>query len=89
MFCNRSTARRYLRDREFFIEDLPIRIPSIIEMIWWTGLAPWKFESPFPGSLISTFLILEVPGIQLGEVNALGSGPNVGFRNIKFSTRYS
>ena len=20
-------------------------------MIWWTGLAPWEFESPFPGSL--------------------------------------
>ena len=25
-------------------------------MIWWTGLAPWEFEFPFPGSLISTFL---------------------------------
>ena len=22
----------------------------------WTGLAPWEFESPFPGSLTSTFL---------------------------------
>jgi len=26
-------------------------------MIWWTGLAPWEFEFPFPGSLISTFLV--------------------------------
>jgi len=25
-------------------------------MIRWTGLAPWKFEFPFPGSLTSTFL---------------------------------
>ena len=25
-------------------------------MVWWTGLAPWEFEFPFPGSLISTFL---------------------------------
>jgi len=25
-------------------------------MIWWTGLAPWEFEIPFPGSLIYTFL---------------------------------
>jgi len=25
-------------------------------MIRWTGLAPWVFESPFPGSLTSTFL---------------------------------
>ena len=28
----------------------------IIQMIWWTGLAPWEFESPFPGSLTSTLL---------------------------------
>ena len=25
-------------------------------MIWWTGLAPWEFEFPFPGRLTSTFL---------------------------------
>ena len=25
-------------------------------MIWWTGLAPWEFDFPFPGSLTSTFL---------------------------------
>ena len=24
-------------------------------MIRWTGLAPWEFEFPFPGSLTSTF----------------------------------
>ena len=28
----------------------------VIKMIWWTGLAPWEVEFPFPGSLISTFL---------------------------------
>ena len=28
-------------------------------MIRWTGLAPWGFESPFPGSLTSTFLAQE------------------------------
>jgi hypothetical protein len=26
-------------------------------IIKWTGLAPWKFEFPFPGSLTSTFLV--------------------------------
>ena len=26
-------------------------------MIWWTGLAPWEFGFPFPGSLVSTFLV--------------------------------
>jgi len=29
--------------------------------IWWTGLAPWDFESDFPGSLISTFLVPDAP----------------------------
>ena len=28
----------------------------MIEMIRWTGLAPWEFEFLFPGSLTSTFL---------------------------------
>ena len=45
-----------LREREFFIDNLLVRIHLIIEMIWWTGLAPWEFEFPFPGSLLSTFL---------------------------------
>jgi len=26
-------------------------------MVRWTGLAPWEFEFPFPGSLASTFLL--------------------------------
>ena len=28
----------------------------LIVMIKWTGLAPWEFEFPFPGSLTSDFL---------------------------------
>ena len=28
-------------------------------MIRWTGLAPWEFEFPFAGSLITTFLDTE------------------------------
>ena len=43
-------------EREFFIDNLLVRIHFIIEMIWWTGLAPWEFTFPFPSSLISTFL---------------------------------
>ena len=43
--------RRFLRtEREFFIGNLLVRIHFIIIMIGWTGLAPWKFEFPFPGS---------------------------------------
>ena len=29
---------------------------SCFRCFWWTGLAPWEFEFPFPGSLIPTFL---------------------------------
>jgi len=46
-----------LKEREFFIDNLLVRIHFIIEMIRWTGLAPWEFEFPFPGSLTSTFLV--------------------------------
>jgi hypothetical protein len=46
----------YSREREVFIDNLLVRIHSIMEMIWWTGLAPWEFEFPLPGSLIFTFL---------------------------------
>jgi len=40
----------------FFIDNLLVRIHLITVMIRWTGLAPWEFEFPFPGSLTSTFL---------------------------------
>ena len=40
-------------EREFFIDNLLVRIHRCF---WWTGLAPWEFEFPFPGSLTSTFL---------------------------------
>jgi len=53
---NRRTTVSPTRDREFFIDNLLVRIHFIIVMIWWTGLAPWEFEYPFPGSLTSTFL---------------------------------
>ena len=34
-----------------FIDNLLVRIHFIVVMIRWTGLAPWEFEFPFPGSL--------------------------------------
>jgi len=46
-----------VREREFFIDNLLVRIHCIIMMIRWTGFAPWEFESPFSGSLISTLLV--------------------------------
>ena len=46
------------KEREFFIDNLLVRIHFIIVMMRWTCLAPWEFEFPFPGSLTSTFLSL-------------------------------
>ena len=43
-------------ERTFFIDNLMVRIHFIIVMIRWTGLAPWEFEFPVPGSLTYTFL---------------------------------
>ena len=43
-------TRSCLSSRVFFIDNL------LVVMIRWTGLAPWEFELPFPGSLTSTFL---------------------------------
>jgi len=53
------------REREVFIDNLLARIHFVIVMIRWTGLAPWEFEFPFPGSLTSTFLDEEMYQVQL------------------------
>ena len=34
------------REREFFIDNLLVRIHFVIVMIRWTSLAPWEFEFP-------------------------------------------
>ena len=52
--------RALQREREFFIDNLLVRVHRCF---WCTGLAPWEFESPFPGSLISTFLALQPRGV--------------------------
>ena len=44
-------------ERDFFIDNLLVRIHSIIVMIRWTGLALWEFEFPFPGSLTHAHLL--------------------------------
>ena len=53
---------------EFFTDNLLAQIHFIIEMIWFTSLAPWGVEFPFSGSLISTLLQIgiSVQGWGLG-----------------------
>ena len=59
-------------EREFFFDNLLVRIHRCFR---WTVLAPWEFEFPFPGSLISTFLN---PGCDgqgcVQEIHLLSSG---------------
>ena len=49
----RTYRRPASRERELFIDNLLVQIYIISEIIWWTGLAPWEFEFPFPGYLTS------------------------------------
>ena len=51
-----SSRNVWGKRRDSFIDNLLVRIHLTIVMIRWTGLAPWEFEFPFPGSLTSTFL---------------------------------
>ena len=44
------------------LDNLLVRIHFIIVIITCTGLAPWEFEFPFPGSLTSTFLVCRRTG---------------------------
>ena len=50
------TREQVAREREFFVDNLLVRIHFIIVMTRWTSLAPLEFEFPFPGSLTSIFL---------------------------------
>ena len=47
---------RVVCEKEFFIDNLLVRIHFIVGMIRWAGLAQWEFELSFPSSLTSTFL---------------------------------
>ena len=61
--CN--PVRSGASQREFFIDNLLVRIHFIIVMIRWTGLAQWEFEFRFPGNLTSTFLVLHLQSRQV------------------------
>jgi hypothetical protein len=49
------------------IENLLVRIHFIIEMIRWTGIAPWEFEFPF--CRLNDYSKVDVPGFWYKPVN--------------------
>ena len=58
------------REREFFVDNLLVRILFIIVMMKWTGLDPWEFEFPFLGSLTSTFRGMRAPHLTEPDTNS-------------------
>ena len=58
--CDKERER--MREREFCIDNLLVRIHFVIVMIRWTGLAPKEFEFLVPSSLTSTFLAVGLQG---------------------------
>jgi len=63
-----------LREREFFIHNLLVRIHFIIVMIRWTGLAPWEF----PGAGDSIIQSLRFTGVPRSKETAPPQDPTVG-----------
>ena len=55
--------RQTERERDFFIDNLMVRIYSIIEMVWWTGLAPGGAHP----KLLHFFLLLS--SLELSDTN--------------------
>ena len=51
-----SQPHHFHVESDLFIDNLLVRIHSIIAMMGWTGLAHWEFEFPFQGSLASTWI---------------------------------
>ena len=60
-----------VREREFFIDNLLVRIHFIIVMIRWAGLAPWDFvHAAGPrGGLLSSSLLLS--SLTLSDTQSL------------------
>jgi len=63
--------------------ELLARIHFSIVMIRWTGLAPWEFEFPFPGSLISTFLL--AARLALGHLPSHGTPSSLLLSSLELS----
>ena len=59
-------GRERERENSLLTTNLSGSTSSCLRCFWWTGLAPWEFEFPFPCSLVSTFLGRERAGSTQG-----------------------
>jgi len=53
-------AEVVVKERKFFIDNVLVLVRFITDIIERTGLVPWEFQFPFPGSPIYTFLEVAV-----------------------------
>jgi len=67
-------------ERDFFIDNLLVRIHFNIVMIRWTGLAPWECEFPFPGSLTCSQVPADVRAREPRLRRASGNDSHGGLR---------
>ena len=51
----RNVSSKPAERERFLLTAFLSELHLIIEIIWWTGLAPWEYELSLPGSLIPTF----------------------------------
>ena len=54
------------REREFFIDNLLVRIHVIIVMIRWTGLAPWEYLDATPWALRVVTSVMVILTLDFG-----------------------
>jgi len=64
-------------EREFFIDNLLVRIHFIVEMIRWTGLAPWEFELPLD-TPTTVHTIAEVLHRDMTKAGRVGTSKSAG-----------
>ena len=58
-------------ERQFFIDNLLVRIDFVIVMIRWTGLAPWEVEGCFHRALLQRRLW--IPPIEFSQNGVAGA----------------
>ena len=84
-----TRTARPSREREFFVDNLLVRIHFIIVRIRWTGLAPWDFESPSPKQVrLRTTRTARPSTTSIKQRLAGGGGAGPGGRNCLNRRRY-
>ena len=83
--CSRA-ERRAAEERDSLIDSLLVHMHSISEMTWWTGLAPWDVEFPFPSIAERCAAAAGVDGSESRPVQPRFAPHAAGFRRAPVQT---